>query len=46
MGIYNNDESIKNLNKLEDKANRAIFFTEKGTKVPDTLKLIVWDLIK
>jgi hypothetical protein len=46
MGIRNDDESIENLNKLEDKADRAIFFTEKGTKVPDTLKPIVWDLAK
>jgi hypothetical protein len=46
MGIRSNDESIENLNKLEDKADRAIFFTEKGIKVPNTLKQMVCDLAR
>lgn len=46
MGIHNDDGSIENPDKLDGKANRAVFFTEKGTKVPETLEPIVWDLTR
>ena len=44
MGIRTDNENIKDVELLQDKAQDAVFFTERGTKVPDFLDGIVWEL--